>query len=374
MDSGNGGCWPATRFRVLPRTTAVATLAATLALALGLVLVALAYVDPPPAHAGDGDLALYGRIVARLHAGEPYYTAAHAELIAGHYDMLSVANWRTPLYPWLLSRLPSVDVAQAGLMLLALIPGAAGVLLTLREANRTVAIIAGALFLVTLSGTIAPGTVLYSEYASGLLILFSASAYGLGWRGSGIVAGAAALFVRELAAPYVLVSLVLAWREKRWREVAMWLAVITAYAAFYAWHYAMVHALLGPTDMAHPSGWLRFGGASFMLSAASFNGVLTAAPMWVSALLLPLAVLGLLAWPSRADIRIVSTVFAYLLAFAFVGKPLNRYWGEMCTPLLTFGLAWALPALDDLARAVTATHRVRGAPRFRVPACRGRCR
>ncbi len=357
MGSENGGVWPVTRFRVLPRRTAVAVLATTVVVALALVLIALAYVRPPPAHPGAGDMTLYGRIVADLHAGEPYYPAAHTELTADHYATLSVANWRTPLYPWLLSRLPSVEAAQAGLMALAFFAGAIGVLLLLRETNRTVAITLGALFPVTLGATMIPGTVLYSEYASGLLILLSVSAYGLGWRRSGFLAGIAALFVRELAALYVLIALVLAWREKRWREVTAWLVAIAAYAAFYAWHYVMVHAQLGPTDIAYPGGWLRFGGASFVLSTAAFNGLFLAAPMWVSALLLPLAVIGLLAWPSRADIRIAATAFAYLLAFAIVGKPLNRYWGEMYTPLLTFGLAWALAALADIVRAATATRR-----------------
>ena len=216
-------------------------------------------------------------------------------------------------------------------------------------------ILAGALvpfLLLSLGACLAPLTVLYSEYSAGVLVLFSASAFGLGYRRTAFGTAVAALFVRELAAPYVVICLVLAWREKRFGEVAAWLLALLAYAGFYFWHYQMVQAQLGPSDFAYPGGWLRFGGASFVLSTAGFDGLLTAMPLWISAIVLPLGVLGLLAWPGPADLRIALTVLAYLVVFAFVGKPLNRYWGEMYTPLLTLGLPWAALATIDLVRAV----------------------
>ncbi|MEJ0096906.1 MAG: hypothetical protein WDM84_01640 [Bauldia sp.] len=342
--------FPATRFRGLRRPTALIVLAVTGLAILLLLPVALAYRNPPPAHAGDGDLALYGRIVTDLRAGQSYYPAAHAELAAGHYGTLSVLNWRTPAYPWILSLFPSVSAAQMALGLLAIVAAAAAYALFRRQAHWIVAAALAPLLLISLGGCLAPMTVLYSEYAAGVLILLSASTLGLGFRRTGFAAGVAALFVRELAAPYVLVCLVLAWRERRFVEAVAWLMALVAYAAFYFWHYRMVQAQLGPMDFAYPGGWLRFGGASFVLSTAGFNGLLAAAPLWTAAILLPLGVLGLIAWPGAADIRIALTVFAYVAAFAFVGKPLNEYWGAMYTPLLTLGLPWAALALVDLVR------------------------
>lgn len=346
---------PATRFRDLRRPVAVAVLATTALLIAALLPLAMGYQPPPPAHPGNGDLALYGRIVERLHAGGSYYAVAHAELLAGHYATLSVLNWRTPFYPWLLSLFPSVGAAQAALCLLALVAAGAAYALLWRRTNAVVTAAFAPVLLVSLGGCLVSSTVLYSEYAAGMLILLSASAFGLGYRRTGFGAAIAALFIRELALPYVVVCLALAIREKRHRETAAWLVALALYAGYFAWHSAMVHAQLGPADFSYPNGgWLRFGGAAFVLSTAGFNGLFAGMPLWVSAVLLPLGVLGLLAWPGTADSRIALTTSAYLLAFAFVGRPVNEYWGAMYTPLLTLGLPWAALAIADLLRAVAS--------------------
>jgi hypothetical protein len=345
---------PATPLRVLSPFAARVMLAAAALAFAALVLVAAAYRDPPPAHAGDGDLALYGRIVARLHAGGAYYPSAHAELLTGHYGTLSVPAWRAPLYLTVVSLFPSVAAAQAALVLLSLIAAAAATILILRTAGRPAAVAMIPVLLVALSGCLAPGSVLFSEYACGTLIMLSATCFALDRREIGFGAGALALFFRELALPYVLVCIFVAWRQGRRGEAAAWLVALIAYAAYYAWHYHMVLQQLGPGDAGTAEGWLRFGGASFVLSTAAFAGVLALCPLTVAAAFLVLGTLGLLAWPDGDGRRIPLTVFTYLLAFAVVGKPLDRYWGEIYTPLLALGLVWALPALRDLASAAAS--------------------
>jgi hypothetical protein len=212
----------------------------------------------------------------------------------------------------------------------------------------------------SLLASILGGTVLFSENLAGVLILFSAAAFGLGWRRAGFAGAVVALFVRELAALYVLVCLFLAWREKRFAEVAAWLLAILAYGVFFLWHAHMVHAQLGPTDFSYPGGWLRFGGASFILATAWANGVFMLFPMWISAIALPFAVLGLLAWPGREAPRFLLTAAGYILAFAFFGKPQNGYWGAVYMPIVTIGLVWAVPATLDLVRAATLRRSVTG--------------
>ena len=377
--------YPATRFFGIRRPVALTVLVATVLLVALLIPLALSYQEPPPAHAGDGDLALYGHIVARLHAGENYYPVAHQELIAGHYGTLSTPSWRTPLYAWLVSRFPSVEAAQIALMALAFAAAAMVLVLFWRNGNRALAISAVPVLLLSLGGTFVPGTVLFSEYTAGMLILLSAAAFGLEQRRLGYASGALALFIRELAAPYVVICLFLAWREKRWGEATAWLIALIAYAGYFYWHHTMVQAQLTPSDFAYPGSWVMFGGPGFVLSTAAFNGLFTGMQMWLSAIVLPLGVLGLLAWPGKADVRIVLTVLGYLAAFAIVGKPLNRYWGAMYTPLLTLGLPWAVLAVVDLWRSatmpgapvmptqikpprdpiLTATRTVRGAPASR---------
>jgi hypothetical protein len=159
----------------------------------------------------------------------------------------------------------------------------------------------------------------------------------------------AALFVRELAAPYVLVCIYFAWREKRRAELWAWALGLAVFAAYFAAHYALVQAQLTDADVAYKEDWLRFGGLSFILSAARFNGIFIALPLWVTALMLPLCLLGLAAW--HGPVRIGITVALYLAVFAVVGKTFNDYWGAMFTPLMMVGLAFVPAALRDLSRS-----------------------
>lgn len=194
-------------------------------------------------------------------------------------------------------------------------------------------------------------TVLMAEIPAGILILLSASAYGLGERRLGFGAAVLALFLRELTAPYVLVCAYLAWREGRRRELALWLVAVMAYGAYYLWHAHMVELVLLPADRTAP-GWLQFGGATFLLRTAQFDGYFTTAPLWLIALMLPAAWLGLLAWPGLAGERVALTVTLYLVLFAVGGRSVNSYWGPTYTPLLIFGFAWLPPALRDLVRGL----------------------
>lgn len=354
---------PATRFRGIDRRVAIAVLVAVAVLIGLLVPIGVGYTNPPARHPGDGDLALYKRIVQTIRDGGAYYPTMHRELRDGGYATRPVVAWRTPAYFSLLARLPSTTAAQVVIGALALIAGFSGWLL-LWQSDRRLALVAVPLLILSLGSAISDISVFYVEYAAGMLMLLSASAFGLGWRRAGITTAIAALFIRELAAPYVLVCLFLACRERRWREVAVWLAAIAAYAAYYLWHTAMVNAQLGPADFAWPEGWFLFGGARFVLSTAGHNGLLVLTPLWIAAFILPLGILALLAWPG--DDRIALTVFVYVVAFAIVGKPLNRYWGELYMPMVMLALPWVIPAAADLARAAFKPNRkVRAEPAFR---------
>jgi hypothetical protein len=114
-----------------------------------------------------------------------------------------------------------------------------------------------------------------------------------------------------------------------------------------------VLSLIGPADRAYPEGWLQFGGLGFDLGTATFNGLFLLLPVWVTALYLPLALLGLCGWSAKGAARMAAAVLGLLVLFACFGKPDNLYWGSMYTPLLALGLPWALPALRDLWAAAT---------------------
>ena len=350
---------PPTRFRGISRTVALAVAVAVLAAAAVLLVVASQSTAPTGTASTDqGDIATYTRIVDHMRQGQDYYAAAHVELIHGAYGTRSVFNWRLPALSWFTSRLPSLAWASAMLEMAA----AGAILLAfhwLRACGRAVAFISVPALVLNLVACVAPDAVLFADIVAGLLIFISASAYGAKWPVLGFAAALLALFVRELAAPYVLICVFFALRERRQLETAAWLAGLAAFAAYFAWHCAMVKAQLGALDVAYPESWLQFGGPRFVLDTAAFNGVFITAPLWVTAILVPLALFGLLAWRGEGSARAGFTVAVYLALFLFVGKRFDYYWGALYTPLLMLGLPFLPGAVRDLAGAL---HRRSPAP------------
>ena len=336
----------------MSRKRAFALLAIVAASMLGLIWVSLTPTVPVAADpAGMGDLALYQTIVSRMQAGSGYYSAAHASLLEQGYGTLSVFNWRLPGLPWLLSLSPSLAWAHVGLIALALVATGVASVLMFKTGGAVQAGLTVALLVLNLALVGSPAALFFAEVPAGLLLLISACCYGLRRPGLGLAAGGAALFVRELAGIYVLVCIGLAWRARRYRELTGWGLILLAFALYFAWHVYNVQLQLGPADRSYPDGWLQWGGLGFILSTAAFSGAFAMQPLWVVAVILPLALLGLLAWP-RTGGHAQAGVIVYVLAFAMIGKPFNAYWGFLYTPMLTLGLAWFPAAAADVWRAI----------------------
>ena len=192
--------------------------------------------------------------------------------------------------------------------------------------------------------------ILRSAYPS--LIAISIGAYALGWRHTGAGAGVLALFYRELALPYAMIGVILAWRERRRSELLVWLAGMIAYAVYFGLHAMAAMSHMPASGVASsPVLWLGFGGVRFLLMTSRV-GLLLGLPFWVAALYLPMALLGLFGWAAPIRLRLIATVGVYLLAFSVVGLPGNFYWGAIYAPLLAYGATWSVPACRDLARAV----------------------
>jgi len=355
---------PATRFTALQRPTALLVIGLLVLVVCALVVMSAGMDTAGTATSADtGDRAAYDRIVDHMRAGQNYYDAARIELSHGHYAMQSVFNWRTPLLAWFVALFPSTIWPQGLLLGLAVIAGALACKLVYDRLGAVAAGVLTIVEIVTLGVCLVPDSIVFAEVPAGVLIMLSAMAYGGDHRKLGQGAGILALFLRELAGPYVLICLFLAWREKRYGECRMWIAALVVYAAYFGWHYLMVKAHQQPGDLADPKGWIQFGGVGFLLAISSFNGLFFTAPLWVSAVFAPLAVLGAVAWPGQGGLRIGLTVMAYLALFSIVGQHFNLYWGAMFAPLMSVGIVWAPAALRDLWRSARGS---RAAPATRL--------
>jgi hypothetical protein len=67
--------------------------------------------------------------------------------------------------------------------------------------------------------------------------------------------------------------------------------------------------------------------------------------------LVTLSLLGWAGWRSAIGQRVTLLLAAYCLAFAFLGRPDNFYWGFLVAPLVPLGLLPAPQALADLLRS-----------------------
>jgi hypothetical protein len=344
-----------TRYAGLSPRAAWAVIAVTLVFIACCVRSLPQRIAPAPV-SGDlrhYDVSIYKEVVERVQAGEGYYEALGTALRSRGRATRSVLNWRTPLQLSLLGWLPSLTWGRCLLGLGAVI----ALLLCFRIMTRggprasLLAPVQVMLMLGPLAGCFGSGDgVFFGELWAGVAIAISIGAYAFGhWR-AGLAAGLLALFLRELALPYVLVCLFFAAKAKRRSEIWAWVIGIAGYAVYLGFHAAAVHAHLGPSEVANPVGWAQFGGLTFVLRASSV-GWLLALPRWATALYVPLALLGLAGWKDEAASRVLMTVSGYMAAYAIVGFPFSTYWGALYAPLLTFGVSVSPLALGNLWRA-----------------------
>jgi len=303
------------------------------------------FVPPPGA---TTDLDVFRRIVNRVHAGEPFHSATQDELRTHDYPTRSVFNWRTPVYAWWLGSEIGWRTGPVFLGVLVVLTA----ILFVREFVDVNGLLAAAIGMVFYIGATAwcfgGETHLFTEVWAGMFIAASVCAFNRDQRFLGVTAGLAALFYRELALPYCLVCLGLAFKARRRAEVTGWAVGIASFVVFMAWHNHQVQSRLTPMDLALTGGWVRFGGLRFVLSTSQTNIFLMPMPLWFTGVYLPLCLLGLLGKRGESAQRVGWTIGLYLVAFAIVGNPFNFYWGFLDAPLLATGIASAPAVMNSL--------------------------
>jgi len=345
---------PATAFSSLSTRAARVLLTVTLLAALGGAAWA-----PAPAgsenespgsgrRGGQGDVALHQATLARTASGASYYDAVNVELRARRYPTRSIFNWRTPLPVWAIAQFPGPAWGRSVLFAIGIAVVVLGFGLLAAESGRATAAWGAFLLLTGVLPCFVDGLAVMSELWAGALIALSVICYGRRWTAAGQAAAVLALFFRELAAPYWLVCMGLAVRQRQWRDAGRLAVGLLAYTGFYAWHAREVLARIQPGDAAQAASWIAFGGLPFVLTAVQMNGLLLVLPIGATAVYLLAAGLGFAGWRSPAGERAGLTAAAYIAAFAVVGQSFNQYWGSLIAPLLCLGVARFPLSLRDL--------------------------
>jgi hypothetical protein len=199
-------------------------------------------------------------------------------------------------------------------------------------------------------GTWLQDSIYFHEHWAAMLIVLSLGLYRPDRYVLSIVAALAACLIRELAVGFVLTMLLFALLERRWKEALHWGIGLAVFALAYGAHAHFAMETYRPGDLESPS-WLALGGIPFVLETARRSVLLVLMPAGIVGTFVVLTVLGLVGCRDSLISRIAFFICGCLVAFLFVGRPNNGYWGLLLAPLLPLGIAFAPAAIRDLGLA-----------------------
>ncbi len=341
-----------TRFHSWSRGPALAVIAALLAL-LAMACWSPASAPAPKVRttqAQHSDLQLYRDIITRVRAGDNYYAATADELRKGNY----------PLKPFFTFRLPTHATLYAAfgervmVALFWLLSGALMVAWWIRlRAVLPGPLLAATLVLIAggLGGLLQPQTGLFHESWAALLLALMIALYRPERIWPAVLAGGAALMIRELALPMILAMGGLALLEKRWREAAAWTGVVALLAVYLALHAHWVGQVVLPDDPPSP-GWSSMLGPQFALKSIA---KVTFGIRLPAALASALLILSLFGWASVREgwaLRAAILLAGYGSMIALLARTDTFYWALIAAPLSFAGLVFLPKAFADLTKAI----------------------
>jgi hypothetical protein len=304
-----------------------------------------------------GDFALYRAITQQIAAGAGYYRAAAAAQRAAGY----------PLRPFITVRPPTLAVVTAavGMPVMRAVLVAA-VLLAVLVWWQRLRTITDPATLQAVIGTLIIGSGLVAFISAAELVVshevWAATLLALSWAlhrpGTAlscwlpsVLLATAAVLIRELALPFLLLMTAFAVWQRQWPQVGAWLAGIACFAVALALHAQAVAAVAVAADLASP-GWANFSGWPFFVLAMHGATPLRMLPEWTSPLLVPLVMLGWVGWRQPTGLFGALLFAGYAVLFMALGRPDNWYWGLLIAPLFGLGLMGLPQAMADLAAAI----------------------
>jgi len=345
----------------LPRRGAIAVL---LGLVAALVWASASASAPPPPRVSDevrsatdaeghklyGDIALYHRISDRVASGEDYYAVTVDEHRQSDYPTIPFVTVRPPTLAWL-----HAAVGDKGLQVLAILVLLGTVIAWERKladrANLAERVVAAIFLFLSATMVFTPRVLLMHDVMAGMLLSLAMGIYTpRRWWPALIVAGAA-MFIREIAAPFVALWLAFALAERRWREAAGVAALLAVFALALFVHAGAVEAVRLPTDQTSP-GWTGMLGLGWVLQSLSrLSALLFLPPAWAA----PLALLPFFGWLGLGGrTGLFATLFfaGMGLAMALFAREVNFYWVMLLLPVYAVGLALVPRALAETLSAV----------------------
>jgi hypothetical protein len=337
-------------FARLPRWAAMAILALTIMLSAYGVAATMtpAPVAPTVTNPMKHDAELYRAVAARVAQGESYYQAAATEQRLRGFPLKPFLTVRPPLLATVTAAVGGPDAMGWGLRLLVFVTLGAMIMCLRAAVSGPVARLSAiALSAMSLFVVAQPDLAVWHEaWAATLIALALALHRSDRWLPSLCIALLAAM-LRELAIPFLFVMAFAAGIERRWRETAGWACAIAISFAALALHAHNVGVIVTTADAQSP-GWSEAGGWAFVVTMMAKSSVFALCPLWLTALLVPLAVLGWGGWAHPIAMRATLWLGGMMTVFMLFGRADNFYWGMMLGTLLPMGLAFTPLALADL--------------------------
>ena len=309
---------------------------------------------PASANPEESDFFLYVAIAERVVDGESYYEAAVKEQELRGYPVSPASTIRTPTTTLLVTSL-GPKVAFGVMLTLISIVLIMSIVAFERISQTRMQWWASILLLAAAISLFAQSAVYFQETWA---LLFMYLSLHTRKRSATLAIGFAVLAFafRELALPFLFAMALFEFINRNKKTAFGWVAAAAMCLGSYLFHVAAVNRAVeafGIGTVIESDGWFALGGWPFIVGSVRSVTALSALPLWVSVLIVPLSLLGWSMLKSETGARFTFAILGFVLPFLFIGRPNNNYWGLLYAALLLPGLAFSWPALKSLVLSAT---------------------